>query len=699
MENDPDAALVNSFFLPGGILDPESYEQDEKPPRQESSSNVETSAPPPPLAEFKGFSPGNIDPNNPWAAAPATTTLPQPPAMTQSPTMTHPQRESFLFPTSRSSPLFAPKRMTTGTNINSMTPHHEEKTALSATPIQNRTARMAPPPGFESSIPHPELVQSTFPAISTVEIFEEEDSIACSVPRELIPAHQEKDSMYGDGSSTSSLSHSTCGGRGRHGSSVQEEEEEEDILLEREDQQQVSNPIPLTSGQEEQCDQQNDTYMTEQTEEEMRQMERFQPAIDANSVDTSKKENSVRKRKGELKGGGSNGNSQIPEIQRTKGKIAKHTVKPAQPIQHNKIEVQEDAYPFPSSPPTETPSPLLTDAKHFGTKPKKRRGHKRAVSSSNKQKNQHHQSHQSPPLMDHEQDEVGPRKSNHSKVFENNRSKNHQKPSKEKSHENAPVRKARSMFSWRQTGKDHQTHHREKSLTKWTQLFSITQQQQQVIRIILLVISFTCVIIRAALIEMWTNMSSLFIYLFFWGFPYISTNLLVQTVCLPHWISQVTTLILIWELCTPTTSAWNIQWLWRLLRGRRGGKNKMENLSSKKTDVLRLQEQRLVLILYTFRIAAVGMFIYDGFSQPQSSILLYLAPPSRALVAYILLVIRRGWYQSPLLLLWSPLVQCLVKFIFYSSNMAVILNIVIGLASLRYKKCQLEEITDCKKVD
>jgi len=686
MENDPDAALVDSFFLPGGILDPESYEQDEKLAREGKSTNLERKQTPSSLTTFKGFSPANIDPNNPWATVPATTTLPppSPPPISRPPAMTYPQRESSLFPTSRSSPLFAPKRFSDVTNTNSMIPHYEGNAALSETLIQNRIATMAPPPGFESSIPHPERTQSTFPAIRIVGTFEEEDSIAYSVPRELIPAHQDKDSVYGDGSSTSSLSHSTCGG---HGRSLQEE----DILLETDDEQQVLGPVHPTVDQEEQRSQQNGAHKIEQNDNEIKQAETFQLMSDTNLADiTIKKEDIGSKRKGKAASGSCNSDSLAGEKLKTTEKIALSNVELAPSIK-NKIEVQRELH---HSPIMEVPSPPLSETKNFSAKSKKRRGQKRASSSSRGQKDQHHQLCQ--PSLDQKHIEIGPRKSNHSKVFGNSRSKNQQKLSKGKLYEDIPMGKLRQMSSWSQNNKTQRTHHRKRSWTRWIQFFFVNQQQQKIIHLILLLISVSFVIIRAALNEIWRNISSLFIYLFFWVFPYISKNLLVQMFCLPHWISQVTTLIVIWELCTPTTSPWINQCLWYLFCGRRFSKNKMENISFRKIDLRCTQEHRLVLILYAFRIALIGMFIYDGFSQPQSSILLFLGPSSRTLVAYILLVIKRGWYHSPLLLLWSPLMQILIKFIFFSSKAAVIFNVIIGLASLRYKEYQLEAMTDCK---
>jgi hypothetical protein len=199
MENDdnPDA-LVDSFFLPGGILDPESYEEEKEKAALDSSYPQAPSQPSPQkqllpttTAPFTSFPPA-INPNNPWAQ----TGTPRSPGAT--PQLGSDQTSSFFQSDTpfqlQASPLGVAAALPT-----------------ISSPPRIEVSMSRPPPGFQAP--------PGFENVPRERSFTDDESIQ-SVPRELLP-----DKSSYAGSSTSSLS----------GSSVDEGDDDDDDDDEEED--------------------------------------------------------------------------------------------------------------------------------------------------------------------------------------------------------------------------------------------------------------------------------------------------------------------------------------------------------------------------------------------------------------------------------------------------------------------------------
>lgn len=635
MDNDPDAALVDSFFLPGGILDPESYEQDEEKTKQNGSSTVEpihndngAKAP----VTFQRFTPTAIDPDNPWAT-------------------------SEIIPHTRNPVASTPPGLFATVHTANTSILQVKDCGLN--PALNDKPIMAPPPGFESSIPAPtqQIRTAITPMVRLSETFEEDESIACSVPRELIPSHQEKDSIYGDGSSTSSLSHSTCGTPAVVSTIVQGEDE--GLMLEIADDQQISE--------------RHRTNKTKQKEDEVIDIKGKNKLIDNEKVLANKVGKDVEElmRKQKFNGDGQRKEPQEPSEEEKKPKPVTYR----ENTTVGRLTVESQA---------------LADEKQPAPKIKKRRGNKRVSSTSNKSKSQQHELRkESQPISNQKHTEEINKRSASNKLSLNDRPKVHRQKPKNVPAERTSMQEARSYFAWKKLS--------------WANPFpfTLTQQQQQAIRIFLMTISFIFLIFHAAIAELCINPSSLYVYSFFWTYPNFSREVLIHGLSFPHWLPHFTTFLAIWNICTPETTLIDKRWFWRLFHpaARRSSKSKMESSPTPKINIRHCSKQRLVVVLYTARLIAACGFIYDGFSQPNASIFLHLSPSSRTLVAYILLVIKRGWYQSPLLLIWGTMVQCVMKCIFYYSNpTAVLINTILGLALLHYKKRTQERI-DSKRPD
>eukprot|EP00546_Thalassionema_frauenfeldii_P018834 CAMPEP_0178900720 /NCGR_PEP_ID=MMETSP0786-20121207/3622_1 /TAXON_ID=186022 /ORGANISM="Thalassionema frauenfeldii, Strain CCMP 1798" /LENGTH=395 /DNA_ID=CAMNT_0020571739 /DNA_START=176 /DNA_END=1360 /DNA_ORIENTATION=- len=395
MDNDPDAALVDSFFLPGGILDPESYEQDDEKTKQNRPSTVEPNIGAKAPVTFQRFTPTAINPDNPWAASKI---IPH----THDPVASAPPG------------LFATMN-TTNTSINTSILQVKD---CGLNPVLNNKPIMAPPPGFESSVPSPtqQIRTAVAPMVRLSETFEEDESIACSVPRELIPSHQEKDSIYGDGSSTSSLSHSTCGAPAVVSTIAQGEDE--GLMLEIAVDQQISE--------------RHRTNKTKQKEDEVIDIKGKNKLID-NEMDLPHKvgkdiEQLVQKQK--LNG----------DVQRKEPQEPSEEEKKPKPVTYCENATE-------GRPTVE--SQALADEKHPAPKIKKRRGNKRVSSTSNKSKRQQHElREESQPISNQKHTEEINKRSASNKLSLNDRPKVHREKPKNVPAETTSLQEARSFFVW-----------------------------------------------------------------------------------------------------------------------------------------------------------------------------------------------------------------------------------------------------------
>lgn len=204
MENgdNPDA-LVDSFFLPGGILDPESYEEEKEKaalnssfPQSSPSSPQKQLLPTPTAAAFTSFPPA-INPNNPWAQT-GTPKSPTPPTG---------QTSSFF----QSGAPFQLQQ--------SSSPALGGGPPVIPSPPRIAASSSRPPPGFQAPPGFENVPRETS--------FTDDESIQ-SVPREL-----KTDKSSYAGSSTSSLS----------GSSVDEGEDDDDDEEEDNNEEQETNAV------------------------------------------------------------------------------------------------------------------------------------------------------------------------------------------------------------------------------------------------------------------------------------------------------------------------------------------------------------------------------------------------------------------------------------------------------------------------
>jgi hypothetical protein len=238
MQNDEDAALVDSFFLPGGILDPED---DDEGPATGISENLD---------EPPSLFPSVVNPHNPWAGQKQPLRPVETDSFFQS-GAPFPQRSGGSSPAGH-------QGLTPHEQVQAQLPlqSQPEPPMLSLSDLLFPTRNTAdllpqqrPPPGFEPSKP---AVMENQETTSRDDEDEEDDESIHGVPRELMH-HSDRDSYDDDMSSTSSLSNSTEGNDEDDEEDTQDEEDEEDdTQAENEENKPVQAVYVVSTRKEEQ---------------------------------------------------------------------------------------------------------------------------------------------------------------------------------------------------------------------------------------------------------------------------------------------------------------------------------------------------------------------------------------------------------------------------------------------------------------